>query len=535
MLRRTNRLQEHLKSIGYGFYERSVYPENPLFDVREVEFIPPPEGNAVTKENRKRRAGSPDGNTSVPGPSRTLFIPDGFCFWTLERLIKRFDHTQGRNPFFIPLENLSLCQERWGKHIPRFRNWWREDESINIFWLSPTEFVSPLRLHSFENYASYAVEFFFNEKCTSSSKHSSLLLYAYHIDNMKSKGHRTPQAPLQFFKQLVAPVIDRISSIEFSRCEYALSTSTIVAMLSVVSMDAPSNSSMLHRKNDVLRVRLNGNLTDDQVKELVSFPFHPNVRLGFSSSCSSEQCNRFLLQAKYLCHVEIPDKLVDVEGEDKLFVSNPVFQSLTFRVQYNIPSSKLLECISESKTINHLTVQCHDSKDEDKRRILDILRTQCVGRDSSVKEFTIEVIVYSFPWHSFIMGDAQRFFDQWTQYICNGCNKGLARHSGLSSFRFAFSDGRYNPFIKSNPKWDSFLVPSLAMNWSCRQRRVESSPSALDEICTMVWAVRAVNQGSAYRGATNVVPCDLSPSSASVIFDMLVRNAASIVKRQPLA
>jgi hypothetical protein len=37
-------------------------------------------------------------------------------------------------------------------------------------------------------------------------------------------------------------------------------------------------------------------------------------------------------------------------------------------------------------------------------------------------------------------------------------------------------------------------------------------PSALDEIRIMERAVQAVNQGSAFHGATNIAPCDQSPS-----------------------
>jgi hypothetical protein len=530
MLRRANRLQEHLKSIGYGFYERSVYPENPLFDVREVEFIPAREG-----ENRKRNRGSPDGNKSFSDSPRTCFIPAGFSFWTLERLIRRVDLAQDEQPFFIPLENVGWRQERWGDDIPRFRNWWREDESINIFWVSSTEFVSPLRLHSFENYASYKAEFAFNEKCTWSSKHSSLFLYAYHLENIKNKGRvarGSPEAPLQFFKQLVAPVVDRISSIQFSQCEYGLSRSSVLTMLSLIPTHELGHRALMDGRNDVLRVKLYCDLTDEQVEEFVSFPFHPMVRLAFSSSCSIE-CSRCLLRAKHLRHAEIPDK--DIDGNDTLFGSNPVLQSLTFRVGSKTPPRKFLESIAESTTIKQLTVQCYGIYDEHRSRILDILRSGCVRRHSSVTEFTIELTVGSFQNRSGVTVDAQRFFDQWTPCICSDSSKWLARHFGLCSFRFAFSDGRFDPFIESNLQWDSFIVPSLAMNWYQQQRRGEPSPSEIDEICIMERAVRAVSQGSAYRGATNVAPFDLSPSSASVIFDMLVRNAASIVKRQPVA
>jgi hypothetical protein len=555
LLRRTNRLQEHLQCIGYGCYERDRAPYR-LFDVREVEFIPTQEGSEVVKESRKRRAGSPDDNISVP-----LFIPDGFCFWTLERLIKRTKSSDA-NPVFISLENPGCRDERWGDDIPRFRNWWREDESINIFWLSPTQFVSPLWLHSSENfasYSSYSVEFSFNEKYTWSSRHSSLLLYGYHIENITSVGatpeirllennphslQATPEAPLQFFKHLVGPVVDKISLIQFSSCQYGLSTSCVSKMLSVIPTNELGHSTPLDRRNDDFRVRFDETFTDEQVDEMASFPFHPNVRLanvrlGFAMVVGKkhiQQYNRLLLQAKHLRRVELPDELLGVDCGEKIFGSDPSFQSVAFSVNQEIPSRQLLQFISECKTIRSLAVHCYSGRHYHTidSRILDVLRSPCVGRVSSVKEFTIELQVLVSDRRSSMMINAQQFFDQWSRYICSDCNKSLPQHFGLHSFRFAFSDGRYNPFIKSSLQWDSFIVPSLVMNWY-HQQPGASPPLALDEIHVMERAVRAVNQGSAFRRATNVVPCDQSPSSASVFFDMLVRNAVSIIKRQALA
>jgi hypothetical protein len=506
VLRRTNRLQEYLKLMGCGFYEPSIYPADTLFDIREVEFIPPREEPEAPREYQEEC-------TALGSPS---FVPAGFSFWTLERLIKR----KQNNPKLVPLGYRP--NQQWGDHIPRSQNWWLEDQSINIFWLSPTELVTPLWLDGYEYHESYVVDFSFNEKCSWSSKHSSLRLYGYHIKNINKNGHEiTPEAPPQFFKHLVAPVVDRISSIAFRQRRYSRSTSRVLEILSHVPTNDLGHSTLLDQKNDVLRLSLDLSMTDEQFQELLSFPFHPNVRLGLAG-LSLKRYNRLLLQAEYLRHFLISHDMLAINCEGKIFGSHRPFQSLTFCVKDELPSHQLMEFIAKNSTIGSLAVQCSSGSYYHKShcRILDMLRSPCVGRNSSVKQFTIELYVQSCERRSEIMRDAQDFFDRWCD-ICFDWNKGFAQHSGLSSFRFAISDGRYKPLIKSNPQWDAFVVPSLALNWYDHQQPTESSPSALDEICIMEWAVRAVNQGIAFRGATSVVPCDQSTSSASLIFYML--------------
>jgi hypothetical protein len=451
VLRRTDRLQEHLKSIGYGLYEDDTECENPLYDIREVEFIVPQERQEST-------------GVRSPAP-RSLFIPAGFSFWALERLIKRRGATGF--PVFMPLEKIGWGEERWGDCIPRFCNWWCKDESINIFWITPKEFVSPLLLDCFasyprlDNYATCSVEFIFNEKCTWSCKHSSLLLYGYHIENIKTDHEVTPEALLQFFKDLLAPVIDRISSIEFNQYQYEFgrSTSSVLEMLSVIPTNDLGHSTLLDQKNDILRLRLRVCMAEEQFQELASFPFHPNVRLELVRS-SRERYSQVLLQAKYLRHLLLPYDMLAINCEGKPFGSNRPFQSLTFCVTDELPSHQLMEFIAKNKTINSLAVRCFSGIDHHKShcRILDMLRSPCVGRDSSVKEFTIELFGRSCQLRSLTTVVAQQFFDQWT-CICFDWNKGFAQHSGLSSFRFAISDGRY-PSREANAESKSGLMNS---------------------------------------------------------------------------
>jgi hypothetical protein len=72
--------------------------------------------------------------------------------------------------------------------------------------------------------------------------------------------------------------------------------------------------------------------------------------------------------------------------------------------------------------------------------------------------------------------------------------------------------------LKSNTVWDSEFSPTLVLN--CLRRQSGGCPPAI------LWglAIRRISQGILYEYATNLVPLDLSASSASAIFESLYHS-----------
>jgi hypothetical protein len=276
MLRPTNRLQEHAKSMGKVIAEQD---KDTLFHLQEVEFV-------------------------------SGF--HGFNFWMLEALLKRyidccmpyFMADKGRYQPTYRREHDNTQVLASTKRVPREMCY--DNRSINILWLSPNEFLTPLK---FLGDDSYSVEFSFNKRLTLSSKWSSLQIYAYHIDNVSINADRWfPEMSLQFLQNVVPPVSDKITKILFhlSEVRSCLPPSVVSSMLELVPTNVSDQSA--RRKNDYLRVLFEGQLSEEHAEVFLCYPFHPNVRFGFQKwkGLTAERYNLLLVQFHHLRHIEVP-------------------------------------------------------------------------------------------------------------------------------------------------------------------------------------------------------------------------------------
>jgi hypothetical protein len=512
MLRPTKRLQEHAKSLGGVIIEDGECPDDTLFHLQEVEFV-------------------------------SGF--HGFNFWMLEALLKR--SIDCRMPYFEEIENLSHLLYRREPDNTRVLESTKQEpiklcfdnQSVNILWLSPNEFVSPI---SFVCSYTYSVEFSFNKRFT---KWSSLKLYAYHIDNFFTNHDELsfPEVTLHFLQHIVPPVADRITKIGFHLSTDAKHTppTAVASMLELVPTNMAGQG--VREKNDYLRVLFEGELSEEHVEVFLCYPFHPNVRFGFEmcEGLTAGRYNQLLLQFQHLRHIEVPYDLeyMSIDCGDSPFTANIAFESLTVTVQKKFPL-KVMEGISANPNIQHLIVhhyretQCNNTK----RNVSELLRRKI----KSLTAFTVQCFLTSCEDSSCKAPHLQACFSDWCRFLCTGDNRKLIQSWELSSFRFEFEDGREEPFIKVNrahpaERWDTLAMPSLALNWYRQTQQPQSLSPVVpaQEIRMIPLAIWAVNHGVVYRKTTNIIPLNMSASSSTVIYAMLQQNLNSLIKSQSRA
>jgi hypothetical protein len=521
MLRQTTRLQDHLHGLGYGAFEDTRGGSWIRWTLREVEIVPAAQS-------------LPDSATDISAP---LAIPPGFSFWTLERLTAR---SSGSAPVIKALSDV------WGRvhwrekdntltprdklTIPRGDHWALDDQIVNVWWLSPTEFMSPFCLH-FQ--AKFGLEFSFDKSCTLASKKSSFKIYVYHIDSMMRKGDSFPETSVSFLKHLAAPELDKIGRVDI-HLQHKLPASKISSVLSFIPTNSPGENTSLDRKRDILRVNFGPYelWSQQHVEAVLPYPFHRKVRLEFAMyNVSFAQYRRFLVRFEHLRHVVLPSFLSIADGK-ALKTSNSVLESLTVHASQNQVAIKVIE---GNKNIKHLCCASLIVQNEDLNLILDLLRKTCVKERSSISGFTLELDVRWNDAGGSPAAQAQGWFAKWCTILNLSCDKELVRSLAISCFWFAFWNGRQDNVIKSNETWDCIVVPALTVNWyrqSWRQPPSTSAGSVIAEFKILEMAIRAVNQGNVYCKSTNVIPFDHSVSGGSVIFGMLKRNVYPILKGQ---
>jgi hypothetical protein len=514
ILRPTKRLQEHAKSMGQVIVEQN---KDTLFHLLEVEFV-------------------------------SGFHGFKFNFWMLEALLKRYidcwmpefmtDKDRYRPKYRREHDNSQVLVNT--KRVRRKMRY--DNQSINILWLSPNEFVTPL---TFPCDDSYSVGFSFNKRLTLSSKWSSLQIYAYHIDNVSGNGDRSfPEVSLQFLQLIVPPVSDKITKILFNLSEdrKCVPPSVVASMLQLVPTNLSDQSA--RRENDYLRVLFEGQLSDEHAQVFLCYPFHPTVRFGFGGfeGLTAERYNQLLLQFRHLRHVEIPRPLQFVDCDDTLFTANSGFESLTVRVLQQFPLN-VIEGISANSNIKHLIVYHRTcvSPNNTLMNVLELLRRKI----KTLTELTVQCHVLSFEASSGkTRDDVEKCFRDWCKFLCSDSHKAITQSWELSCFRFEFKDGREEPYIKINKrdamerKWDTVVVPSLTLNWyhqTWQRRALSTETPSQAEHRMMALAIRAINHGVVYRKATNVISSNPFSSYSTIIYEIVQRNTRQLMKRHLLA
>jgi hypothetical protein len=348
-------------------------------------------------------------------------------------------------------------------------------DCVDILWVSPTEFVSTKEFVQFRHHDSYQM--------TVELKRGGRLpleLRAYSIFRLNEDGEviigPPPVTPPLFLIHVLAPIFDQVSSIKL--CSYHHATPPIDSALSLI----PTTDHDLTQDIKICFSRPQSGL----LPALVSFPFHPNVCLSLTmvpnDIAAVTQLHDCLRDMKHLRRLEIPPCLLDFECSGVAFTVNPAFQSLTMKTEddddfFVIPddgpkrwSSTMLNGMVHKKNL----------------KCLDIVFT---GEGQGKRRETMRQLA--------------KVLDS------------------RSSHGHAISRLSVNEKVSSNILWDSLFSPALVVNWLKQQQQKATPPTVQLNHRLSEMAIRAINRGNAYRSATNLFHCDLTPSSASAIFHLV--------------
>jgi hypothetical protein len=238
--------------------------------------------------------------------------------------------------------------------------------------------------------------------------------------------------------------------------------------------------------------------------------------------CSINEVTDRLREFEQLRHRCIPCYLVLSCSKFRV-VARPSYASLEARDQASYRGQEILEILSANSNIKELVVSL--TKDDHGNHLSNLLSSVLWGNASGVVRFAIEI--YCMPEYH------QMAFERLSATLCRSA--GSKRNISASYLRFkenmVYSDRP--PVIRSNGCWDSLVSPGLVLNWFYHQQHerktlqnsmhpLQHQPtSTIMKACVIGPAVRAISQGVPYSNATNLIPCDLSTSNTSIIFQML--------------
>jgi hypothetical protein len=488
LLRSTNRLSSYLESRGYTAHHGN-------HAIAEAEFV------------------SLSGSAAKSADPFSSPFSAGLDFHLLRRVLTENCIGKEICSLFIVKEigKNRLCLP----HSADTSRFLSEGEKVDVLWISAETLVTsqnPIHGPGLLGVRLYSI--------TVELLQHRLELHAYSIVSEASQAY-TSEFPLRFFRHVLTPILHLGPNVVV---DFAANRSEppVEASLALV----PTTDQCL--TNDVEICFVRPSLA--HLRALASHPVHGRVclclEMGNLYRFSFEKMNHHLLGFRQPVHLRIPHKLNGFNGQEEPFVVNPALMSLTIQSEAypGYLSKKMIDGIAKNTNIKSLSIDCEDwgsetlSGGKAPKWVVELFR--CVVLPSRSLECLVFAANRTFrnePKHPVCR---QAAFDQLTRRLKSRrwdfdrrCWLALNAHS-VSKFRL-----RSKPPLKSNEDWDSLLFsPALVLN--CLHRQLGGIPPGN----TAALAVQRVNQGVLYSFATNLIPCDLSVSSASATF-VILRSA----------
>jgi hypothetical protein len=485
-LRFTDRLLKYLSSNGhaaYGLTEQHDYGPDDFEEgyLPVVSFLVEAELVLTDKDSP-----NPDQSTDP----LSFFTPSDFLIGELHRCL-----TQDQSPGYeiLPFQGAghrASIYQKGRSEIRRLRQ--RRNgrflHSIDVLWLSPTEFITqqsiyggplPSQLHS------YTMGI-----CEHESKQPTYTFRVFSLLQFDQSGLPTaeayPELPFSFLRRVISK-----SSYWYPMLEVECGARPQVDI--ALSLVPTMNQSL---ENSITICFANPSV--DLVQELSSHPVHQSVLVQLEAG----------MGRLVGCQATYDDMMVH-RNPDLFDWSLPRHASTTLTMTASGSthlSCKSVKSIGSVEGLLHLTLDYGDWGRCDSSGT-----TSCPAwvaaiwrSDSNLASLAIAARSRCNEHESLHLGNQQEKFEQ----LSHDLKLPLDTYHSLSRFHWD-SQG-----IKSNDLWDSRFSPSLVLNSLRRQpgRRLLGVSGIV---------MKRVNQGVFYSQATNLVPCDLSASSASAIFDIL--------------
>jgi hypothetical protein len=501
LLRRTHRLSAYLESQGYA-----VYLRDRAITLVEAEFVSVSECTAECLDG-------------------CSFIPPEFDFYKLRQVMSELFAKRGYGTtevecFIDKVDSYPRRKTKRSRSVLPVSSDGRpilDGENVDILWISVGEFVTCQHLelyHGIYGNHLYSVAFQLREHV--------LDLRAYDFRPKSPRDNCSSETPLRFFCHVLKPILPVLRSftVEFVHNRLDPPVDAAIALVPTTDQDFANDVTICFECP-----------SDAQLRALASHPVNRRVllclKMGGLHRFSREEFNGYLLGFRHPVNLQIPRDLEHFEGKEEPFVVNPAFRSLTVRSEtmtYCL-SKKMIDGIASNKSLKSMTIDCEnwgiDLFDGSKvpNWLVDLFHSAILPSDNNLE--CLSFVTHHNYWNKPqpVKLRQAAFGELAVRLLCGvwdhdkrcfASERPARNVHSVSTFRLLSKP------MKSNVYWDSLLFsPALVLN--CLHRVLGGRPPGT----IAALAVQRINQGFLYRFATNLIPCDMSASSASAMFDIL--------------
>jgi hypothetical protein len=378
-------------------------------------------------------------------------------------------------------------------------------DTIDVLWLSPTVFLSFFALCDEDaGEFSYDCSIAFQRREGGAMKGYFFLVYSL-SSFFEGEVDEPSLLPFQFFQHVTAFLpVNYFSSITLYRVGIHPERCPVGHLLQFLGI-VPTGC--------CARFILNGrsSITKDELRAIFSFPFHPDVKLGFDHYPFRESVPmiEMLRGVQHLRAIEIPWQVFGTDRGDP--EAAPAFQfavrSSNLMMYASCPlSSSMLETVATIHNVDDIQIKSYRSDSADQESMLD----RCIRPFLSGRLNTKRLRVHLF-------GDTGVFLrmtriKKWAAAVTVPC-----KSKTLNSFNVWFYPVRdHAPMNLGDVKeWDTEIFPSLVLN--CGEKLIQQP---LYE-GTLLRAIQAINRGIVYHKITGHHPFDMRMANAGLIYQLL--------------
>jgi hypothetical protein len=395
---------------------------------------------------------------------------------------------------------------------------------ITVLWLSPTVFVSPLVLcdeHEGEFSFYCSIEFLLQKENIVRRRQqiveytqTTVKFLVYSLSSfLEGEVDEPSLLPFQFFRHVTALLpVNYFDGIGLDRIGAHPERCPLDHLLQFLKIVPTGSTQQVVTVACCTTVILNGDgsITQDELRAIVSHPFHPDVKLEFDDYPFSGPVPmiEMLRDVQYLRSIKIPWQVFCVDPD----VQEPVFrfsiQSSKLTMSGWCPySSSLLDTIATFHDVDDIKITSYKSEYAAQQRMLD--RCICPFLSGRLRTKHLRVHVFG------RLGI--RLMTKWAAGVTVPC-KSKTLH--MFNVWFYPIDDQTPVNLYRIKEWDKEIFPSLVLNY-CGEKLIQR-PFYEGILPT---AIQAINVGMIYHKTTGHHPFDMRVANAGLIY-VLLRMAA---------
>jgi hypothetical protein len=396
-------------------------------------------------------------------------------------------------------------------------------DNIDVLWLSKTIFISPIffRLMTSPCVDDYELKF----------QPSDLKFFVYSLSSFERDEPDIPSSlPADFLRHVTALLpVGYFSNVLVHRFRPQRCPLQMVFQIlsSVVPHDRYCSPAREGRQTTfTIGASHEAVITEEELKCIVSHPFHRTIRLAFyedsvqfNGSVSLSTLKEILQQPRSLRAINLPRVLVKAEGTDifSLFFQQLTMNSSDLSIGYErglMPRECLHSIVAAYPITDIRMTFAHHFWDHDPRSEGILLRRYI--QPLLLDQPGVERLLIRFNYHfnyDMVHGQVLRAMPS----ILSACMSRKLCFVNISLARRYESASTFFTRHLDNAQWtlNNTLFPRLVLNYWRNHL-----PKPL-EGRVVQFAIKAVNGGNIYRKTTNLVPSDMGTANAGLIFSIV--------------